>query len=75
MRKRLSQIGNSLGFVVEKPILELLHIDRDTEVEMVTDGQRLLISPVRPDKQKRVAESIRRVMTRHSEVMRKLADK
>src|SRR5579859_2914584 len=34
MRKRLSAIGNSLGLVIEKPILELLHIDRETELDM-----------------------------------------
>jgi hypothetical protein len=28
MMKKLSAIGNSLGIVIEKPILELLDIDR-----------------------------------------------
>lgn len=46
MRKKLSAIGNSLGIVIEKPILELLDIDRETEFEMTTDGRRLIIEPV-----------------------------
>lgn len=50
MRKKLSVIGNSLGIVIEKPILELLRITRDTEIEISTDGQRLILQPVREAK-------------------------
>ena len=50
MRKKLSAVGNSLGIVIEKPILELLNIDRDTELELTTDGDRLIIEPVRERK-------------------------
>lgn len=52
MRKSLSAIGNSLGLVIEKPILELLSITRDTELEITTDGMRLIVEPVRPQKAK-----------------------
>ena len=53
MRKNLSAIGNSLGLVIEKPILELLGITRDTELEVTTDGTRLIIEPVHTRKVKR----------------------
>lgn len=53
MRKNLSAIGNSLGLVIEKPILELLGITRDTELEVTTDGTRLIVEPVRGGKAKR----------------------
>ena len=56
MRKKLSAVGNSFGLVIEKPILELLNIDRDTELEITTDGSRLIIEPVK-DRQKRFRES------------------
>jgi hypothetical protein len=46
MVKRLTHIGNSLGLVIEKPILELLGISAETELEMTTDGKRLLIEPI-----------------------------
>jgi antitoxin component of MazEF toxin-antitoxin module len=72
MRKKLSAIGNSLGVVIEKPILELLDIDRDTELEMTTDGQRLIIEPVRARK-RRVLASAKKVMSAHDETFRKLA--
>jgi len=43
VRKNLSAIGNSLGIIIEKPILELLGITRDTELEVMTDGTRLIV--------------------------------
>ncbi len=72
MKKKLSAIGNSLGIVIEKPILELLDIDRDTELEMTTDGQRLIIEPVR-QRRKRVLAAAKKVMNAHDETFRKLA--
>lgn len=72
MRKKLSAVGNSLGVVIEKPILELLDIDRETELEMTTDGQRLIIEPVRR-RRKRVLASAKKVMDAHDETFRKLA--
>ena len=72
MRKKLSAIGNSLGVVIEKPILELLDIDRETELEMTTDGQRLIIEPIR-QRRKRVLASAKKVMDAHDQTFRKLA--
>lgn len=74
MRKRLSAVGNSLGIVIEKPILELLDIDRDTELELRTDGERLIIEPIRPaGRQQRVSRAIDQVLTKHARTMKKLA--
>ena len=72
MRKKLSAVGNSFGLVIEKPILELLNIDRETELEMTTDGQRLIIEPVRKG-QKSLRASAVKVMKKHDPTFRKLA--
>ena len=50
MRKRLVAIGNSLGLIIDRPILDLLGIDRRTEIEVTTDGRRLVLEPVPPDR-------------------------
>jgi antitoxin component of MazEF toxin-antitoxin module len=50
MRRHLVAIGNSLGIIIEKPILDLLGMDRDTELEVSTDGQRLILAPVPQEK-------------------------
>jgi antitoxin MazE len=72
MRKKLSAVGNSFGLVIEKPILELLKIDKDTELEITTDGNRLIIEPVK-SKQKRFSESANKIMKKHEATFRKLA--
>jgi len=50
MIKKLSAIGNSLGFIIERPILELLKIDQDTPLEVRTDGESLIITESRSGK-------------------------
>lgn len=78
MRKNLSAIGNSLGIVIEKPILELLNITRDTELEVTTDGSRLIIEPVRTEEKEgrrgRVRAATKRVMKNHDRTLRRLAE-
>jgi antitoxin component of MazEF toxin-antitoxin module len=78
MRKNLSAIGNSLGLVIEKPILELLNITRDTELEVTTDGTRLIVEPVREVDAKgrrgRVGAATKRVMKNHDRTLRRLAE-
>lgn len=78
MRKNLSAIGNSLGIVIEKPILELLNITRDTELEVTTDGSRLIIEPVRTGEDEgrrgRVSAATKRVMKNHDRTLRRLAE-
>lgn len=73
MTKKLTAIGNSLGIVIEKPILDLLHIDRETEIEVTTDGNRLILSPVRTARRVRLDASAKKLMKRHVETFRKLA--
>lgn len=50
MRKHLVKHGNSLALVIEKPVLELLGADAETVFEITTDGQALVLTPVRDPK-------------------------
>jgi antitoxin MazE len=72
MRKKLSAVGNSYGLVIEKPILELLKIDRETDLEMTTDGMRLIIEPIRSAK-KTLRASAEKIMKKHNSTFKKLA--
>ncbi len=75
MTKRLIQHGNSAALVIEKPILQLLNIDFETNLEIVTDGKNLIISPV--DTQTRetdVLSSLQKVNTNHHRVFKRLAE-
>ena len=46
MIKSLTRHGNSYALVIDKPILELLRITPQTQLEITTDGSSLIISPV-----------------------------
>ena len=72
MRKKLSAVGNSFGLVIDKPILDLLKIDRDTELEITTDGKRLIVEPVRAGKRS-LRASAEKVMNKHDTTFRKLS--
>lgn len=75
MRKRLTRSGNSLALVIDKPLLEALEIDANTELELSTDGDVLVISPVRDRKRSRRIEAL--VAEAHEQyggVFRRLAE-
>jgi antitoxin MazE len=71
--KKLTAIGNSLGVVIDRPILDLLDITKDTPLELKTDGEALIIRPVKLSKKARVRESAGRMMSVHEGTLRKLA--
>ena len=73
MIKKLSAVGNSLGLIIERPILELLDITKDTPLEIKTDGEALIIRPAKLSKKQRIRESTKRMMAVHDETLRKLA--
>lgn len=73
MQKNLTAIGNSLGIVIEKPILELLGITKETVLEMRTDGERLIIEPIKSARVKKLSAASQRVMKNHDATFRKLA--
>jgi len=73
MIKKLSTIGNSLALIIDRPILELLGITKDTELEIKTDGEGLVVKPVKKDHNERVADATERMMKTHKKTLRKLA--
>jgi len=74
MIKKLSAVGNSLGLIIERPILELLDITKDTPLEIKTDGEGLIIRPVKKaSRTDRVLAAADELMDAHEETFRKLA--
>ena len=73
MVKTLKQIGNSYGVIIDKPILEILHITPETPLEITTDGESLQIRPVRQRKKPTLNERLAAVNKRHAATLKKLA--
>ena len=75
MIKNLTKHGNSLALVIDRAILDLLKIDADTPLDISTDGQVLIISPVRDaNRQKRFKKALKAANHRYGKALRKLAD-
>jgi antitoxin component of MazEF toxin-antitoxin module len=75
MIKTLTKHGNSLALVIEKPILELLGADADTPFEVSTDGQVLILSPVRDaDRQASFKAALEKVNARYPKALKNLAE-
>ena len=45
MVKKLTKHGNSRALVIDKAVVELLKIDKETPLEVSTDGKKLTIAP------------------------------
>ena len=75
MTKRLQTIGNSAGLIIDKPILELLRITPETELDVATDGERLIITPIRQGgaRRRKFAAAQERTLCAHERTFRKLA--
>ena len=75
MIKNLTKHGNSLALVIEKPVLELLGANADTAFDVSTDGQVLILAPIR-DAARREAftAALDGVNARYPKALRKLAE-
>ena len=72
MIKKITSIGNSLGLILERPILDLLGIDLHTKLDVRTDGECLIIRPLKKDRSSRILDSADRMMKIHDDTFRKL---
>jgi antitoxin MazE len=74
MIRKLSAVGTNLGLIIEQPILDLLDITTDTLLEIKTDGEALIIRPMKqPSHAERVLAAADEIMDAHDETFRKLA--
>ena len=75
MIKTLTAHGNSQALVFKKAILQLLNIDKETPLEISTDGTNIIISPVRDKNRETTFQSaLNKVNKRHAKTLKKLAE-
>ena len=75
MIKRLVKHGNSWAIVIDRPILDLLKINPESEIELTTDGQSIRIAPVAPANVKsKIRDASAKVNAKHGKAFRKLAE-
>ncbi len=75
MRKKLTKTGNSLALVLDKPLLDQVGIDAATPLEISTDGEVIVISPVRNrQRTRKLKKVVAEAHRRYGGAFRRLAD-
>jgi len=75
MVKTLTRTGNSLALVLDKPLLEATGIDAETPLEVSTDGDVIVIAPVRGKAERaRFRAAAEAVAERYAGVFRRLVE-
>lgn len=75
MTKKLTKHGNSLALIIDRAILQLLHIDSSTPLNISTDGEALIIMPEREKKHnERFKSALNKVNKKYGSVLKKLAE-
>lgn len=75
MIKQLTKHGNSWAVVIERPVMELLKIEPETQLEITTDGRVLTITPVENNtRQKKFEAALTKVNQKYGRALKKLAE-
>ena len=74
MRKRLTKTGNSLALVLDRPVLEATGIGAATTVEVSTNGDVIVVTPVRPrNRTRKLGSVLEEINARYAGVFKRLA--
>ncbi|MCJ7746014.1 MAG: AbrB/MazE/SpoVT family DNA-binding domain-containing protein [Actinobacteria bacterium] len=75
MIKKMTRHGNSLALIMERGVLDLLNIDADTPLDISTDGDVLIISPIRDEKRRKKFENaLDETNRKYGRALKRLAD-
>jgi antitoxin component of MazEF toxin-antitoxin module len=75
MIKQLRKVGNSNALILDKPILELLGIEEDGQVQLTIQDGVLIVAPASPRQVEpaKFDELLDNVVRRRQDVLRRLA--
>ena len=75
MIKTLTKHGNSLALVIERPILDLIGAEADTSFDVSTDGQVLILSPIKDaNRRDDFQAALDKANARYPRALKKLAE-
>jgi len=76
MIKKLQRVGNSNALLLDKPILELLGLEENGQVQLQVNEGTLVVTPVapRPVDPKEFEACLNRIVRERRDVLRRLAE-
>jgi putative addiction module antidote len=77
MIKQLKKVGNSNAVIIEKPIMELLGLQENDELQLTIHNGSIILTPANPKPvdMVRFENSLNRVVSERREVLRRLSQK
>lgn len=75
MVKRLRKVGNSSALILDRPLLELLGLEVNSEVQLTVNAGSLILTPVNPRQvsSEQFEKALAHVVSERREVLRRLA--
>ncbi len=75
MTKNLVKHGNSWALVLDRPIMELLQFEPETPLELITNGDVLVVHPRRdPERQKQFKTALGKINRKYGRTLKRLAE-
>ena len=71
--KKLSRLGNSTGLILDRPILQQVDIEPDSEVEVSVENNAIVIRPHRYANDKEARAAGRKVLRRRRGLLKRLS--
>lgn len=72
LTKRLNPVGNSAGITFDKPILKQVGWERGDEIEMLIEGETIILRRHKFASKADVSDSAKRMIARHGKSLDKL---
>ena len=75
MTKKLIQHGNSAAIIIDKPIMELLNITKETIFQLSTDGKNIILSPQNEKtRENDILNSLVKINKKYGKVLKRLGE-
>ena len=75
MIKKLARHGNSLALVIDRGVLDLLNIEKDTPLNITTDGNVLIVAPIHDQKRRKAFQmALTAGNVKYGRILKRLAD-
>ena len=72
--KKLTRQGNSTALIIDRQLMELMGIERDSVVKVSVQGRKLLIEPIsEKERAAKVKEIQQKTLKKNAELFRRLA--
>lgn len=74
MIKKLTRLGNSSALVIDRPLMQLMDIDNDTELKITVEGRKLTVEPLdKKERAKQFRQIVQKTGRKNAELFRRLA--